>query len=220
MSLQRALLILVALVLVAGLVPAGILMDRRLESALETRARRDLAVAPRVLEDRLSMQADARMMHAKDAAGIDGLGSALSAGDSAGAAEMARSAVLGAGEELLLLDGRGRRILGPPVAAEILGRARDGSIPVVLTGEGGELRTVAVSRVMSGEETVGFVGVWTPVDQGEAGTLAALTRSDVLITDGDGRLAAFTGDSARARGLLDATDDRPPEAEVREVGWD
>ena len=51
-SLQRALLFLVAAVLLVGMAPAGLLLDRRLVRALEQSVRNDLSLAPLVLKDR------------------------------------------------------------------------------------------------------------------------------------------------------------------------
>ena len=61
-SLQRTLLGLVLLVLVVGLVPAGVLLDRRLLDSLEDGVRSELLAAPLVLEDRFQNQAGMRMM--------------------------------------------------------------------------------------------------------------------------------------------------------------
>jgi hypothetical protein len=80
-SLKRALLGLVAAVLLVGFVPAGLLLDRRLVAALEQGVRDDLSSAPLVLRDRFSSQGSARMMHARDIAAAPGLGAAISASD-------------------------------------------------------------------------------------------------------------------------------------------
>ena len=65
-SLQRALLLLVAAVLLIGMVPAGLLLDRRLVGALEQSVRDDLSLAPLVLRDRFQNLAGARMVHARE----------------------------------------------------------------------------------------------------------------------------------------------------------
>ena len=63
-SLQRTLLGLVVLILLVGLVPAGVLLDRRLLSSLEDGVRAELLAGPLVLQDRFQNQAGMRMMHA------------------------------------------------------------------------------------------------------------------------------------------------------------
>src|SRR4029079_9191033 len=66
LSLNRALLGAVGAAILAGMIPAAVVLDRRLASALEGRARVDLALAPRVLADRMSANATTLMMYAKD----------------------------------------------------------------------------------------------------------------------------------------------------------
>jgi len=77
LSLNRALLGAVGAAILAGMVPAAIVLDRRLASALEDRARVDLALAPRVLADRMAANATTLMMYAKDLAHTAGLASAV-----------------------------------------------------------------------------------------------------------------------------------------------
>jgi hypothetical protein len=81
LSLNRALLGAVGAAILAGMVPAAIVLDRRLASALEDRARVDLALAPRVLADRMAANATTLMMYAKDLAHTAGLASAVARGD-------------------------------------------------------------------------------------------------------------------------------------------
>jgi len=80
-SLRSALLGLVLVVVLLGLVPVGLLLERRLVSALEDGVRTDMASAPMVLRDRFDNQAGARMMHAKEMASHQGLASTLASGD-------------------------------------------------------------------------------------------------------------------------------------------
>ena len=56
-SLKSALMGLVLSVLLVGLIPAGILLDRRLTGALEDGVRDDLRLAPLVLADRWRISA-------------------------------------------------------------------------------------------------------------------------------------------------------------------
>ena len=77
LSLNRALLGAVGVAILAGVIPAAVALDRRLQSALEDRASGDLALAPRVLADRLAANASTLMMYAKDLAHTDGLAAAV-----------------------------------------------------------------------------------------------------------------------------------------------
>ena len=52
-SLQRASFALIGVALIAGLIPAGIVLDRRLASEIEDKARADLATAERWLRPNL-----------------------------------------------------------------------------------------------------------------------------------------------------------------------
>ncbi|HEU0079639.1 MAG TPA: hypothetical protein VFQ76_18420, partial [Longimicrobiaceae bacterium] len=94
-SLQVALLALVAAAFLAGIVPAGLTLERWVARELEARVRADLALAPRLLADRNAAVGDAIMMHAKDVAHAPGLAAAVASGDRAaavrGADEVARS---------------------------------------------------------------------------------------------------------------------------------
>src|SRR5215207_5379112 len=81
LSLNRALLGAVGAAILAGVIPAAVVLDRRLAAALEDRARTDLALAPRVLADRMAANATTIMMYAKDIAHAAGLAAAVARGD-------------------------------------------------------------------------------------------------------------------------------------------
>ena len=72
-SLRQAWIALIGGVLLLGLVPAGIALDRRLAAELEEQARSDLAMAPKILADRNEGRGDALMMRARETAGVPGL---------------------------------------------------------------------------------------------------------------------------------------------------
>ena len=80
-SLQRTLLGLVLLVLLVGLVPAGVLLDRRLLTSLEDGVHAELLAAPLVLQDRFQNQAGARMMHAREISASEVLATAIRTAD-------------------------------------------------------------------------------------------------------------------------------------------
>jgi hypothetical protein len=103
-SLQRALLGAIAASILAGIIPAGIALDRRLAAALEARARGDLALAPRILADRTLATNNVLMMYAKDFAHMEGLARAIASGDRAAVLRIADSArtTIGGGEPVVI----------------------------------------------------------------------------------------------------------------------
>jgi signal transduction histidine kinase len=219
-SLNNALLALVAVVLVVGLVPAGLLLDRRLVAALERDVRDDLSAAPLVLADRFSSLSSARMMHARDVSFAPGLADALAAGDSAAAVESA-TAVAEAfpGEAPLVIDAAGRSWAGPPLPAPLVDTTRSGVLPVLVVQAGGQLGTAALAPVTRDGRWLGAAGVWVPMDEDEAAQLAALTRTNVLLTAPDGTSGAYTGSGDAAMGLFTALANQPPSDEVRELDF-
>lgn len=204
MSLGRALVLLVVAVLLAGSVPVGLALDRRLAAALEEKAAADLALAPVLLADRLASSADMRMMHAKDVAATPALAAALLAGDTVEAARVTADAPRGALELPILVDSEGRSRLGPQPAATLVARARAGEMPVVVVAEPGSVRMVALAPVHAEGRFLGAAGVVSVLDATEAAALSGLTRADVVVLDGEGAPAASTLDAAGLDGLLDA----------------
>lgn len=206
MTLQRALLGLIVLVLAMAVVPAGLAVERRLALALEDRTRQDLALAVRVLDDRWRSGATVQMMHAKDLAGIAGLLDALAAGDVRGAENAVRAAPLAPLEEPILVDGQGRSRAGPMPPEALLEATRAGEMPVAVVVENERLTVMALAPVMSNGEWLGAAGVVTPLDAGEASTLSGLTRADVILLRPDGAVAASTmtdGTDVRVASALD-----------------
>ena len=80
-SLQAALLDLIAAALLAGIVPAWFVLDRWMAREIEARAWRDVELAPALLADRNRAVGDALMMHAKDVAHAPALVAALTQRD-------------------------------------------------------------------------------------------------------------------------------------------
>jgi hypothetical protein len=134
LTLQRAILGAVGAALLAGLVPAGVVLDRRLASALERRARDDLALAPQLFADRVAATSDALMMHAKDLAHAPGLADAVAGGDRARAIRLVEDAraTLGGGDAVLV-GPLGDSWIGPPVDSALIARTRAGEMPVALS---------------------------------------------------------------------------------------
>jgi len=205
-SIQLALLLLIATVLVAALVPAGIALDRRLALSLDERARSDLALAPRILMDRNQSRADMLMMHAKDLAATPALDAALGSDADSAALRLARAGKGSSAGELIVVTSTGRVLSGPAIDPRLLDSTRAGLLPVRVVAAGQDtLRRVALAPVRRGGTWVGAVGLAVPLDASEADALAALTRSSVAVLGPRGNLVATTlGDSvapALVRGM-------------------
>ncbi len=152
LTLQAALVLLVVLVLAVALVPGGIILERRLEATLESKARMDLTLAPQILADRWAAAADVQMMHAKDISVVPGLSGALATGDSAGAVELIEAAPRSPLESPVLISGSGATWTGIEPDAELLEGTRRGEMPVRVVSAGDSLTVVALAPVMAGEE--------------------------------------------------------------------
>jgi signal transduction histidine kinase len=217
-SLRRALMALVLLVILAGLIPAGTLLDHRLVSALEQHVRDELLAAPLILNDRFGNQAGARMMHARDVAGSPGLALAVSSRDSAAAVARAVSvATAFPGEIAVVVGPDGVSWTGPLMPRAVVDSTRTGAMPVVVVEAGDELGTAALAPVTMDGRWVGAAGVWLPSAENEVAQLSALTRSDVLLTAPDRGLGAYTGLAEPAMGLFALLADQPPRDGVQEL---
>jgi signal transduction histidine kinase len=204
LSLNRALLGAVGVAILAGMIPAAIALDRRLALALEDRARDDLALAPRVLADRMAANATTMMMYAKDLAGAAGLANAVAGGDRATALATlgAASATLAANP--VLIGPRGESWTGPPMDSALLARTRAGEMPVVTRRVGRAISNIALAPIARDGQWVGAAGVTSPLDDRVAGTLSGLTRAGVLLlADGLGPVGT-TLDSATTGALASA----------------
>ena len=217
-SLQRALLLLVAAVLLIGMVPAGLLLDRRLVGALEQSVRDDLSLAPLVLRDRFQNLAGARMMHAREVSLDARLATAVERGDSARAVSLAAQLVgVFPGESAVVVGSDGRSWIGPSIPGELIDATRQGSMPVEVVQSGDQLATVALAPIQVADEWQGAAGVWVPLAEDEAAQLSVLTRSDVLIGAPDQGMGAYTGRSEPAMGLFGLLGQQPVSEEVREL---
>ena len=202
-SLQRTLLGLVLLVLLVGLVPAGVLLDRRLLASLEDGVRAELLAAPLVLQDRFQNQAGARMMHAREMSASEVLARAIREADTTRAIEeAARISDAFPGERPIVIGPDGASWAGPAIPAEVVDETKGGQTPVLVVKALDELGTVALAPVGMPERWEGAAGVWVPMATEEATQLSALTRSDVLITAPDRALSGYTGRAEPAMGLF------------------
>lgn len=220
-TLKSALLSLVLLVLLAGLVPASILLDRRLVAALEQGVRDDMASAPLLLRDRFETMAGARMMHAREMSQHADLVRAVADGDTVEAIRRATAIAEGfPGEEPVLVGPDGRSWVGPAVPDHVIDSTRAGAMPtlVISTEEGSG--TISMAPVAAGPDWLGAVGVWIPTTVDEAAHLSVLTRSDVLLMAPDEGLAAYTGRAEPAMGLFGLLARQPVSADVRDFELD
>ena len=202
-SLQRTLLGLVLLVLLVGLVPAGVLLDRRLLASLEDGVRVELLAGPLVLQDRFDNQAGMRMMHAREISASEILTTAMQEADTTRAVEeAARISDAFPGELPVVIGPDGGSWAGPMIPAEVVDATKGGDAPVLVVKSTNDLGTVALAPVGLPEQWEGAAGVWIPMVSQEAIELSALTRSDVLITAPDGTLGAYSGRAEPAMGLF------------------
>ncbi len=201
LKIGQTLLLGLTAVVMLGLLPAGLALDRTLRGRLEASAKEDLGRGPMVLEDRNAARADALMMHAQDVAGTDGLAAALRAGRMAEARALVGGAAP-AGEVPVLVSPDGETVAGPSPDAAQLRATREGHAPVAFVPGDGALYALAVAPVEAEGRWLGAAGVASPVDATTAGTLAGLTAADVTIVAGDS-VVASTMDEAVARGLAD-----------------
>ncbi len=195
MSLRSVLLLVVALVLVLAAIPAGLLMSRQLDQTLDERARDDLHRAGMVLQNRWEVTAGMRMMHAQDFAKAPELAQALMDGDSSRARSVITPLAESFAEIPVLLAGDGSAIVGPTGAPmELVQATQQGDMPVqVVLGDQG-LHLLALAPVEIDGAWVGAAGGATAFGELEAGTLAGLTRSGVIIQGPDGGAHASTED--------------------------
>jgi len=204
LTLNRALLGAIGAAILSGVIPAAIVLDRRLASALEDRARLDLALAPRVLADRMSANATTLMMYAKDLAHVSGLADAVASGDRPTAVVTIGAASATYSANPVLVGPGGESWTGPAVDSSLLAETRAGRMPVVTHRMGRTISNIALAPIVRDGKWVGAAGVTVPLDDRVAGTLSGLTRAGVvLIGDSIGTVAS-TLDSATTRALTAA----------------
>lgn len=191
--------------LLAGLIPAGVVLDRRLAAALERRARDDLALAPQLFADRVAATSDALMMHAKDLAHAPGLAAAVAAGDRVRAIRLVEDArtTLGGGDAVLV-GPSGDSWIGPPVDSALLARTRAGEMPVALSLNGSLINNISVAPVANGDKWTGAAGLVSPMDARAAEALSGLTRSGVVVVS-TGGASVTTLDSMSTRLIVGAS---------------
>jgi len=161
---------------------------------------------------------DVRMMHARDLAHAPGLADALAAGDLDDARTIVAQAAEPLAEEPLLLLPDGQALAGPPdFPMGMVEMTRQGQMPVAVVPVDTSLHFAALAPVEWEGTWLGAAGGTTRVDEGEAGTLAGLTRSSVIIHRRDGRVVSAAGDTAVAAELALYLAAIPPTDTVRQV---
>jgi signal transduction histidine kinase len=216
-SLQRALLLLITVALIAGIVPAGVLIDQRLAREIESRARGDLAQAPRLLGDYDMAIAEGLRMHAKEVARSPGVLRALRAGNRSAGVRAATDARGGFGDRTVLVTAGGESWSGPPPGAELLAATRRGETPVSVVSDSGTLHSIALAPVTLDGQWLGAAGVTTALGRPAASTLAALTRSDVLILAERGSVTATTTSDTIAKTIASLAGQWSHNELVREI---
>ncbi|MBA3969570.1 MAG: hypothetical protein H0X52_05670, partial [Gemmatimonadetes bacterium] len=191
LSLQRALLMLIATALLAGIIPAGVALDRQIARELEDRAYRELALAPRVLADRNKAIHDALVMGAEKLARAPGMAEALHRGDRAAARGVLETQRGSLGQPVVV-DAEGRVWVGPALGPALIEATRRGETPMGVVSDSGKSYMVALAPVEQAGVWIGAAGVTLALDSVLAETLAGITRSDVLLMGEEGITTAAT----------------------------
>lgn len=184
LTLQRAIVGAVTAAVLAGLIPSAVALDRRLAATLETRARSDLSLAPRVFTDRETMSADAMKMHAKDFAQVSGLAEALARGDRTAAKRAAAGAHDPADGVPLIVGPNGEPwegSSGNAAIAALATRTRHGEFPVATVANGARVQHLSLAPVNRNGHWVGAAGFALNFDTQQASILTGLTRADVVV---------------------------------------
>ncbi|MBC8086307.1 MAG: HAMP domain-containing protein [Phycisphaerae bacterium] len=168
------------------------MIDRRLAREVEARAKSDLAQAPRLLADRNAAQAEALVMHAREVANAPGLAEALSRGDRAGAVRIAERARASFGDAAVIVTAAQAVWAGPSPGEHVFAEVQQGRTRTAIVQDQAALHLISLAPVRRGDVWLGAAGVSVSVDDAYAGTLAALTRSDVLLFDTLGTLVSST----------------------------
>jgi signal transduction histidine kinase len=178
--LQLALLALVALTVVSGVVPTGLLLERWLARELEERAWRDAALAPGLFADRTRAVGDALMMRAKDLAHAPELVAAVLRDDGERARRIVDEAARALGYRGVLVAADATWA-GPSPDSLLVAATRRGEMPLAVVADSAALFLVSLAPVLNGDDWIGAAGVASSLDEAATGALAALTRSDLVL---------------------------------------
>jgi two-component system NtrC family sensor kinase len=190
-SLHHAFLALVAGILLAGMVPGWIVLDRRLSRAIESQAREHVAMAPALLADRESMASAMAIMHARELSSTPGLAQAVRTDARDRALELLTEAASSLPEAPLLLVGT-ETWVGTLSDSALVAATQDGAEFHAIVPQNGALIRVALVPLFDDGLWLGAVGVTDQLGDPTAGVLAGLTLSDVIVLLGPGGVAAST----------------------------
>lgn len=190
-SLHHAFVALVAGILLAGMVPGWIVLDRRLSRAIESQAREHVAMAPALLADRESMASAMAIMHARELSSTPGLAQAVRVGARDRALELLTEAASNLPEAPLLLVGY-ETWVGTLSDTALVAATRDGAEFHAIVPQDGALIRVALVPLFDDGLWLGAVGVTDQLGNPTAGVLAGLTLSDVIVLPGPGGGVAAT----------------------------
>jgi signal transduction histidine kinase len=218
LTLNRVTLASIAAATLAGLIPAGIVLEGRLALTLEERARRDLLLAPRILRDRDAATSDAMMMKAKDFAHAAGLAEAIRRNDRAALLRVIETArpLLGDGVPIIV-GPTGEMIAGPRPGQRLIDSTRRGGMPVELESDSGAMRRVALAPVLADGSWIGAAGYATSFGEQAAGELAGVTQSAVTLVSSSGEIGATTLPHDEASHLVTALGTEQDAEIVREI---
>ncbi|MEO7964012.1 MAG: HAMP domain-containing sensor histidine kinase [Gemmatimonadaceae bacterium] len=164
--------------------PAGIALHARLTEALLENARRDLALAPRVLTDRTGAMGDALMMHAKELAHDPALTDAMARGDK----RRMRQALAPQYEAIpngmpVVVGPDALTWSGPTPSTALIDATRAGKMPVAMATDSTGVRFFSLAPIERDGKWLGAAGFALGMDLDAARVLAGLTRSEVVIID-------------------------------------
>ncbi|MDQ3310221.1 MAG: hypothetical protein M3497_08855, partial [Gemmatimonadota bacterium] len=217
LSLQRALLMLIATALLAGIIPAGVALDRQIARELEDRAYRELALAPRVLADRNKAIHDALVMRAEKLARAPGMVEALHRGDRAATRAVLETQRGSFEGQPVVVDAEGRVWVGPALGPALIEATRRGETPMGVVSDSGTSYMLALAPVERAGAWIGAVGVTLALDSVLAETLAGITRSDVLLMGEEGITTAATLVDTLADAISGAMRGLAPDERVRRI---
>ncbi|MEO7998596.1 MAG: ATP-binding protein, partial [Gemmatimonadaceae bacterium] len=206
-TLQRALPFTVGAAILAGIIPAGIVLDQQLTSTLTARARADLSLAPAIFSDRQKMSADGMMMRAKEFAHLTSLATALTQNDRGTVKRIAEDARAALGGTPVVIGPDEVAWAGPTspsVVRTLVPLTRTGKMPVATVDDAGSLHDVALAPVESEGKWIGAAGLAILMDADQAAVLAGLTRANVLVISSTRTVAASTLDSTLSAVALNA----------------
>ena len=201
LSLQRAILLLLASVLLVALVPAGIALDRRLATELEDRASDELLIAPRILAARSRAIEEGLAMHAKEIARAPGLADAIRRNDRTAALRLMEAARDSFGTGGILVGPEGERWSGPLPDPALVQATRERKSPVGIATDAHGVYSIALAPVEGPRGWVGAAGVAIALDSVAANMLGGLTHAEVVIADGTRAVAASAGAEGIATAL-------------------